>query len=142
MGRLDDDYRPGPFGSGCVWSSVTPYIAARYAKTRGKNRIDLRDRGAVSDFLIEDLRRQIEVVLGSEAAQLLETIEPLTDGSAFTVCGRRPIEFKRYRQKRDDDGGRRLSGAFRITFREDVAGPIALAHSAHFGMGLFMPTRE
>lgn len=142
MGRLDDDYRPGPLGSACVWSSVTPYVAARYAKTRGKNRIDLRDAEAVTAFLMDDLRSQIEAVLGSQAAQKVETVEPLMEGGAFKICGRRPIEFKRYRQKRSDDGGRRLAGAFRITFRKAVPGPIALGHSAHFGLGLFMPIRE
>jgi CRISPR-associated protein Csb2 len=53
--------------------------------------------------------------------------------------GLRPIQFKRNRQKADDDGGNRRSGAFRIVFPRPVLGPIALGHSSHFGLGLFVP---
>ena len=50
----------------------------------------------------------------------------------------RPIQFKRFRQKRSDDGGRRAAGVFRIEFPEPVRGPICLGHSSHFGLGLFV----
>lgn len=45
----------------------------------------------------------------------------------------------RFRRKAGDDGGRRPAGAFRIVFPELVRGPICLGHSAHFGLGLFVP---
>lgn len=51
----------------------------------------------------------------------------------------RPIQFKRFRRKHGDDGGRRAAGAFRIFFPELVQGPICLGHSCHFGLGLFVP---
>jgi len=51
----------------------------------------------------------------------------------------RPIQFKRYRRKQGDDGGRRPSGTFRITFASPVQGPLCLGHSCHFGLGLFLP---
>lgn len=51
----------------------------------------------------------------------------------------RTIQFKRFRRKAGDDGGRRLAGAFRVTFPLPVRGPIALGNSAHYGMGLFLP---
>ena len=38
-----------------------------------------------------------------------------------------------------DDGGRRLAGSFRLEFPTNVRGPILFGHSAHFGMGLFLP---
>jgi CRISPR-associated protein Csb2 len=37
------------------------------------------------------------------------------------------------------DTARRLAGAFRLTFRQPVRGPIALGYSSHFGLGLFLP---
>jgi CRISPR-associated protein Csb2 len=69
------------------------------------------------------------------------TIEPIWDSNrCFTVSKRwRPIQFKRFRSKRSDDGGQRLAGAFRLTFSADARGPIALGWSSHFGMGLFVP---
>jgi CRISPR-associated protein Csb2 len=51
----------------------------------------------------------------------------------------RPIQFKRYRSKGSDDGGRRPAGFFRLEFSRPVLGPLALGHSSHFGMGLFSP---
>lgn len=54
----------------------------------------------------------------------------------------RPIQFKRFRNKAGDDGGRRPSGAFRITFARPVEGPLALGHSCHFGLGLFVAAVE
>ena len=54
----------------------------------------------------------------------------------------RPIQFKRFRNKAGDDGGRRPSAAFRILFPYPVAGPICLGHSCHFGLGLFVPADE
>jgi len=51
----------------------------------------------------------------------------------------RPIQFKRYRAKGDDDGGRRLAGTFRLTFSGKRQGPIVIGHSCHFGLGLFLP---
>jgi CRISPR-associated protein Csb2 len=37
------------------------------------------------------------------------------------------------------DGGQRTRGAFRIFFPTAFGGPICLGHSAHFGLGLFVP---
>lgn len=49
------------------------------------------------------------------------------------------VELNPCQSKLDDGGGRRLAGAFRIEFPTEVSGPIALGHSSHFGLGLFMP---
>ena len=60
-------------------------------------------------------------------------------GSSSQGAALRPLQFKRFRRRRRDDGWRCRAGAFRVTFAESVAGPICLGHSSHFGMGLFMP---
>ena len=124
--------------------SVTPYIATRYAKTRGRNRIDLLSPAAHAQFVAHDLPQQIIAVLKVDANEVI--IEPLCDATGvFRVpvgdgkLSVRPIEFKRFRSKADDDGGVRLCGAFHLEFGRSVRGPIALGHSAHFGMGVFRP---
>lgn len=134
-----DEYAPGPLGASSVWVSATPYIATRHAKTRGRNRVDLRSPQARTAFLVNDLRSQLQATFSNLPAEQVQ-IESVIDGSAFMVARRwRPIQFKRFRRKASDDGGRRLAGAFRLTFPVNIAGPIALGHSSHFGMGLFLP---
>lgn len=132
----------GPLAQGEVWELATPYIATRYAKTRGRHRRDLRAPDDRTDFLLEDLREQVRQVLGIDPNGA--HIEAIADEhGAFKVADRwRPIQFKRYRSKRSDDGGQRLAGAFRIRLDQAVTGPIVLGHSSHFGMGLFMPVES
>jgi CRISPR-associated protein Csb2 len=141
---VHSEYRPGPLTASRVWVSAAPYIATRHAKTRGRDRIDLHDVQARAKFLMADLRDNIRVVLGHVIGNADGVgIVPLFDGGAFRVDGRwRPIQFKRFRSKAGDDGGRRLAGAFRIRFPQPVPGPIALGYSSHFGMGLFVPEDE
>jgi len=142
MGTLEE-YHPGPLGASKskVWVSATPYIATRHAKTRGRDRIDMSSPMARAEFLITDLRDQLRAVLTDFANSADRvTIEPVLDGTAFKIADRwRPIQFKRFRSKPGDDGGRRLAGAFRIVYPQPIAGPIALGYSSHFGMGLFVP---
>jgi CRISPR-associated protein Csb2 len=104
-----DEYAPGPLRAADVWVSATPYRATRYAKTRGRDRIDLHSTDACASFLTDDVRAQLNVVipdLGGEWAGDV-SIEPLWDSNhVFKIADRwRPIQFKRFRQKRDDDGG-------------------------------------
>lgn len=137
-----DEYRPGPLRASQVWVSATPYIATRHAKTRGRDRVDLSSPQARAKFLIADLRDQIRAVLRDFDGNADHVqIDPILDSGGFKVAGRwRPIQFKRFRSRKNgDDGSRRLAGAFRIVFPQPVAGPIALGHSSHFGMGLFVP---
>lgn len=138
-----DEYGPGPVQASKTWESATPYIATRYAKTRGRNRIDLASPEARAAFLRDDLRDQLAVVrpdlVGEGVPEVI--IEPLWDANhVFKVAGRwRTIQFKRFRRKAGDDGGRRLAGAFRLIFPQPVRGPIALGWSSHFGLGQFVP---
>ncbi|TKB74307.1 MAG: type I-U CRISPR-associated protein Cas5/Cas6 [Nitrospira sp.] len=141
-----DEYASGPLRASTIWESSTPYIATRYAKTRGQDRIDLSSPEARAAFLQEDLRAQLLSVRPDlpEEEITAVTIAPLCDeNQVFTIAGRwRPIQFKRFRRKAGDDGGRRLAGAFRLIFRNPVRGPIALGHSSHFGLGQFEAKQE
>jgi CRISPR-associated protein Csb2 len=141
-----DEYAPGPLRTSKIWVSTTPYIATRYAKTRGRNRMDLRSPDARAAFLQEDLRAQLAAVrpdlVGEGEPEVI--IEPLWDDDhVFRIAGQwRPIQFKRFRRKAGDDGGQRLAGAFRLTFPQPVRGPIVLGWSSHFGLGQFAPVNE
>jgi CRISPR-associated protein Csb2 len=138
-----NEYSPGPLQLSKTWVSATPYIATRYAKTRGRNRIDLRSPEARALFLQEDLRAQLASVRSDIFSQgnIGVKIEPLWDSNHVFEIGTRwrPIQFKRFRSRAGDDGGRRLAGAFRLTFDQPIKGPLALGWSSHFGLGLFVP---
>lgn len=146
-GRLDE-YRSSLLGSSRVWVSATPYLATRHAKSRGRDRIVIQSPQARAEFLKADLLTQIRAVRADIAEDAIAqvTVTPLcNDHHVFEVpfgkdrAGLRPIQFKRFRAKSDDDGGRRFAGAFRLTFPFEVRGPIVLGWSSHFGMGLFVP---
>lgn len=132
----------GPLQLSRAWESATPYLATRYAKTRGRNRIDLKSPEVRADFLINDLLAQLHTVRPDIEEEV--SIEPLWDRNhVFTIAGQwRPIQFKRFRQKIGDDGGQRLAGAFRLTFSQPIRGPIALGWSSHFGLGQFVAVKE
>jgi len=148
MGSLADYCleRHGPLGSAKEWLSATPFIAQRHPKKSGRQRDPAEwlasPEAFMSAMLREELRRLIQ-----RHPQLkdvdLDSIEiaKVMENGVFQVGpqNRRPLEFKRFRQKADDDGGRRLSGSFRIRFPNPITGPISLGHSSHFGLGLFMP---
>ncbi len=149
LGRFDD-YRPAPLAENRVWVAATPFVAPRYPKKRGRRR-DLGEArwGGLAFLAIalrEELLRLIERRPDLQDLAIDEVaIEPLIDANGtFRLGARRlrPLQFRRFRQKRGDDGGRRPSGAFRLVFPRPVAGPIALGHSAHFGLGLFLPSRH
>lgn len=141
MGAGDELVR-GPSQVSRVWESATPYLATRYAKTRGRNRVDLKSPEVRADFLINDLLAQLHTVRPDIEGEV--SIEPLWDSHhVFKITGQwRPIQFERFRRKAGDDGGRRLAGAFRLIFRTPVRGPIALGWSSHFGLGQFRPAND
>lgn len=141
-----EEYNPGPLEASKVWVSATPYIATRHPKTRGRARIDPTSPKARAAFLQDDLRAQLASVRPDLTDALASgvAIESLWDSNhVFKIANRwRTIQFKRFRRRAGDDGGKRLAGAFRLIFHEPVRGPIALGWSSHFGMGLFMPGSE
>ena len=134
------DFRAPLLEESPVWISATPFVVTRYPKRNGGAR---RDRP--EDYATP--QRFTGHVLGEELDRLRQrrpdlpevvSIEPLE--SLGPQEGVRPIQFRRFRQKPGDDGGRRPSGAFRVVFATPVAGPLCLGHSCHFGLGLFLPS--
>jgi CRISPR-associated protein Csb2 len=124
-------------GESATWVSATPFLVTRHPKRRGQKR-DPRaffetPEGRV-EFVKQVLREELErrgLYQEGIEIELLETTQahpPL-----------RAIQFKLERRKPGDDGASRQRGLFRLRFPHPVSGPIALGHSSHFGLGLFVP---
>jgi CRISPR-associated protein Csb2 len=104
-----------------TWQSIMPYTPSRHPKPDADWTV----------FLAEDVRREL-AFRGHPAAEVLV----LPDSWA---------EYRRYRptsrqrpNTRQGHGNR--PGAFlKLTFPEQVYGPLALGHLSHFGLGLFQP---
>jgi CRISPR-associated protein Csb2 len=148
MGSLADYHsgHHGPLGPAKEWVSTTPFISQRHPKKNGTQRDPAgwltSPEVFVTAMLHEELRRLIERHPELASVDLDSIgIAPEMENGVFRLGPqkRRPLEFKRFRQKRGDDGGRRLCGSFRLTFPKSITGPIALGHSCHFGLGLFVP---
>jgi CRISPR-associated protein Csb2 len=148
MGSFDD-YRSGhhgPLGPAKEWVSTTPFLAQLHLKTRGTKRAPAEWQESPEKFVTAMLREELRRLIQRHpelASVDLDSIgiSPQMENGVFHLGPqqRRPLEFKRFRQKRGDDGGRRLCGSFRLTFPKSITGPIALGHSSHFGLGLFVP---
>lgn len=162
LGKIDD-FRSLLFQESVAWVSATPFVATRHQKKSGRKRdpVDLlgfdNQPAFVEAVLRDELNRlsQRRVAAGQSPLPDIIAIEPLIDdaqvtridpkrwhGSNSTGPAVRPIQFKRFRRKRNDDGGRRPNGAWRIVFSQPITGPICLGHSSHFGLGLFLPQFE
>lgn len=136
----------GPLGRAQTWVSTTPFLAPRHPKKNGAKRDPAgwltSPETFVTAMLGEELRRflQRHPELAHVDLAAIGIVPEMANG-VFRLGPqqRRPLEFERFRQKPGDDGGRRLCGAFRLTFPQSITGPIALGHSSHFGLGLFVP---
>ena len=133
-----------------VWRSATPFLASRHLKKRGTKRDPVELWDCPQNFLAIVLREELARLIRrrpdlSDLPLDAIKIEPLMDQHGVFRFGSRnlrPIQFKRFRQKPGDDGGNRVAGFFHIDFGRNVCGPVALGHSAHFGLGLFVPVKH
>lgn len=149
-GMLDAEFPKGPTVISSVWKSATPYLSHRHPKTRGSKKDLTEELASHAIFtearLREDIGRLLERRDDLKGISLdqIEITPCVDENGVFRLGARknRPIEFQRFRQKHGDDGGKRMCGAFIITFPREVRGPVALGHSCHFGMGLFVPWNQ
>lgn len=104
-----------------VWRSIMPYTPSRHDKS-GKNG---------QDFLAADIGRELGYRDFPAAA-----VEVLPDSW---------VEYRRYRptarlrHNTRQGQSNRPSAFVKLTFADQVRGPIALGHLSHFGLGLFQP---
>jgi len=109
-----------------VWGSVTPYVPGRTARTRG----DAPER-------FSDVCRQVQ----GDLARLGYA----TDGSSVVaVDGENEGWWTSVHvppaSGRASSLAKRMGYRLRIEFSQPVSGPIAIGHSSHYGLGLFLPT--
>lgn len=134
------DLNAGPLAQALCWQSATPYVATRFARTRGKNRITSR-----VEFLTANLAGQLTEFCQQHGGVAVAAIEPIVrDGVFYHPCysGAGVGDYMRSRVRRVDDGGMRYGGYFRVRFTRPVHGPVVAGHNAHYGMGLFLPAAE
>ena len=138
LGRAEE-MAAGPLGKSCVWESATPYLATRFGKGRSAAR-----RVHPTELAKADLAAQV----ANFAAGRGVGVEVIGEGQRAAPAGLRgasgpgPRDFTRSRLRRQDNGGLRACGYFRVEFSGPVSGPLALGHNSHFGMGLFVPAGE
>lgn len=152
------DYTPFPLQASRSWVSATPFLVTRHLKRKGQKKDPIEMQQNPTLFVQQVMREEIGRYLQRhpEYAFVVDDvkIEGVTDPHGVFLINPdmwkrsatgpqlRPIQFKRFRRKKNDDGGKRHSGSFILTFPEPVAGPLCFGHSSHFGLGLFLPYRE
>ncbi len=107
----------GAKGGSKIWTSVTPFVAPRYLKRRGKN----------------DLAGQVNAELESRGLPEATGVEILP-WYADTLKLRHFVRVRKHggSQPPDDTGY-----VLRICLSEPIAGPLELGYASHFGLGLF-----
>ena len=105
-----------------VWESVTPYLHPWHVKKRF------------------DIESQIKRECRERGLPEPTVLEPFDKVEVGKNRKRRPIHFRRFRNRRGLTQPDRLGSFWRLTFSEPVPGPIALGFACHFGLGLFQRT--
>lgn len=107
---------------GEVWESVTPYLHPWHRKKK---------------FQIED---QIRRECRERGLPEPTSLESLAEVEVGRNRRRRPIHFRRFRNRRGLTQPDRLGSFWRLTFPEPVQGPLALGFACHYGLGIFRPS--
>ncbi|MCC6526647.1 MAG: type I-U CRISPR-associated protein Cas5/Cas6 [Polyangiaceae bacterium] len=109
----------GPCGGARTWVSVTPFLAPRHLKPRGRN----------------TLAGQVQAELASR------DLPPATTIEAFEAGAPQASRFRHYVLARQKPPAppRRVALALLLRFAQPVEGPICLGYASHFGMGRFEP---
>lgn len=117
------------------WESLTPFVPPRHA-------FDRRGKPKTGEDPLNQLHTELtRLGLNPAAITYLDrdnrpvSDRGLQDGEWVKV--HEPKKRANGASNRDKRGFR-----FRITFPEPVSGPIALGHSSHFGLGLFVPVKD
>ena len=119
------EFKPGPISPSRFWISSTPFVAPRHPKTSG--RLKNSDEGScdLHRFLAAQLRSEIQRWI--DRAEIQFAIDACNDRDTGGESGnnRRMFGNAQWRErqsvppflvKTEDDGGRRPSAFFRLTF--------------------------
>ena len=138
-GGTDDLARVGgPMGPSRTWVSVTPFVLNRHPKTYRNGQAKLRENGLQADGPEDQVRREwaLRREIDSSLPGLLQV--ETVNGTAAGGRALRWLEFRRWRSRGGGSATPYATG-FRLTFADEVTGPVALGYGCHFGLGLFLP---
>ncbi|HQU17367.1 MAG TPA: type I-U CRISPR-associated protein Csb2 [Gammaproteobacteria bacterium] len=107
-----------------IWESITPYLHPWYVKKRF------------------DVAAQIKRECNERGLPEPEILESFDEVGIGKNRKRRPIHFRRFRNRRGLTQPDRFGSFWRLTFPQPVQGPMALGFACHFGLGLFVPVRD
>ena len=126
-----------------VWTSRTPFVLPRHLKIKGEERSSPESiEAARKRELINIVRR--ELMNREQFRHLYESaeIEPLLTRNAGTRLGATETQWLKFDRIRAKGGGSVADSqgyGFRLSFSEQVSGPLALGYGCHFGLGQFVP---
>jgi CRISPR-associated protein Csb2 len=153
-GKLDDlRWLPGTLGRSIDrllgapraakrWQSWTPFVAPRFAKSRGKNSLEGQIR---AELLVRGISVDVDVEINplahmprSSGAQP----QDITEAATSTAPPKLDIEANRLRhfvRVRRNGPAPPVDCGFSVclSFAEPVRGPLCLGYGSHFGLGLF-----
>ncbi len=124
-------------GKSKTWQSYTPFIPTRHPATYADGRPKLDEYGWAIGSPQHDLRR----LLSEHQLGALTKISELK----MAQIGERHLRWIQFQTQRHHGDGRRVNHfgcGFRLTFSEEIAGPLCFGYAAHFGLGLFVPVNK
>lgn len=115
------------------WESLTPYVPPRHA-------FDSRGKPKAGEAPIQQLHNELERADFNvqKIISLDRKNQPIPDEEELDG------EWVKVHSPKNQSGTTNQSKRgyrFRLTFPEPACGPIALGHSSHFGLGLFVPVK-
>jgi CRISPR-associated protein Csb2 len=121
-------------GTSQEWTSLTPFVPTRHAKTRRSGKPKLDTSGIPIGSPEHDLRRLLRESGFPEPTSVHHL--------PYLQLTNRRIRWLEFQRTRRNGNGRKAGErgyGFRIIFPEAVHGPITLGYGAHFGLGSFIP---
>lgn len=109
-------------GASRSWTSSTPFVPPRYVKKRGSNTVEAQ------------IRSEVASRFGREVRVDLLTRDQITQ--------RHLHRFVRLRRDADKRPPQDCFYGLRLTFEQEIHGPIVLGYASHFGLGLFAPASD
>ena len=126
-----------------VWESRTPLVLTRHLTRKGMPSAEaIATEPKLHAELIDAVRFELGQREQFKAVAHDVVIEPLLDRQhAGTDLGGHFTSWLKFRRERLTGGGSQAGSSgfgFRLTFSEEVTGPIALGYGCHFGLGAFV----
>jgi CRISPR-associated protein Csb2 len=141
LGRGIDRLLGAP-GGAKEWRSWTPFVAPRFAKSRGKNTLEGQIR---AELLVRRISVDVVVEINplGHMPRSSETQPPdITEAATSTAPPKLAIEANRLRhfvRVRRNGPAPPVDCGFSVCLRfaEPITGPLCLGYGSHFGLGLF-----